>query len=532
MTAGSGRAEPPPRVAAIGCGHWGRNLVRNLHALGALAAVCDEAEASAREVAQDHAVPLRGFDAILDDPAITAVALATPAATHAALALRALAAGKHVFVEKPLALAVPDAMRVAEAAAARGRVLMVGHLLQYHPAFLKLRELVRDGALGRLRFIQSTRLSLGRIRREEDVFWSFAPHDISMILALTGELPDRVEAVGHCHLHDRIADVATAHLRFPGGVSASVFVSWLHPAKEQKLVVVGENGMAVFDDGQPWTHKLLHYPHRIDWQGGLPTPARAEARPVPLPPDEPLRQECRHFLSCVRDGARPRTDAREGIGVLRVLDAARRAMASGAPASLDPAPAPRYFAHETACVDAGCEIGDGTRIWHFSHILKGSRIGPGCVIGQNVVIGPDVRVGPGCKIQNNVSLYSGVLLEGAVFCGPSCVFTNVTNPRAEIERKSEFRPTPVGFGATIGANATIICGHSLGRYCLVGAGAVVTRDVPAHALVIGNPARRVGWVSRAGHRLTEALVCPETRERYAPDGRGGLAWLEEARDVA
>lgn len=175
------------------------------------------------------------------------------------------------------------------------------------------------------------------------------------------------------------------------------------------------------------------------------------------------------------------------------------------------------FVHESSYVDDGVELGDGTKIWHFSHILSGTRIGRGCAIGQNVMIGPDVTLGDNCKIQNNVSLYKGVELEDGVFCGPSCVFTNVLNPRAEVERKDEFRPTRVRRGATIGANATIVCGNDLGEYCMIGAGAVVTKDVPAYALMVGVPARQAGWVSRAGEILDETLVCPRTGERFAEE---------------
>jgi acetyltransferase-like isoleucine patch superfamily enzyme len=176
---------------------------------------------------------------------------------------------------------------------------------------------------------------------------------------------------------------------------------------------------------------------------------------------------------------------------------------------------PDYFAHETAVIDPEVSIGAGTRIWHFSHVLKGSVIGEGCVIGQNVMIGPNVRMGKGCKIQNNVSVYEGVTLEDFVFCGPSCVFTNVANPRAFINRRSEFKPTYVGTGASLGANATILGGTTIGRYALVAAGAVVTRDVSAFALMVGSPARFRGWVGRSGERLDAQLVCPRTGERYA-----------------
>jgi UDP-2-acetamido-3-amino-2,3-dideoxy-glucuronate N-acetyltransferase len=173
-----------------------------------------------------------------------------------------------------------------------------------------------------------------------------------------------------------------------------------------------------------------------------------------------------------------------------------------------------FFVHPLAAIDDGVEIGKGTRIWHFSHVLKNSRIGENCVIGQNVCVGPDVTIGNRCKIQNNVSVYPGVTLEDGVFCGPSCVFTNVVNPRAEIERKNEFRPTVVKRGATIGANATIVCGHRLGEYCFIAAGAVVTKDVPPFALMVGVPARRIGWVSHSGEQLGKDLVCPSEGRRY------------------
>ena len=170
--------------------------------------------------------------------------------------------------------------------------------------------------------------------------------------------------------------------------------------------------------------------------------------------------------------------------------------------------------HESAYVDAGCEIGEGTKIWHFCHIISGTTIGRDCSFGQNVMVGPDVSIGNHCKVQNNVSIYKGVTLADNVFCGPSCVFTNVLTPRAGVERKDEYADTPVGKGATIGANATIVCGHILGEYCTIGAGAVVTKDVLPYALMAGVPARRIGWVSRSGDLLGDDLVCTRTGERY------------------
>ena len=183
---------------------------------------------------------------------------------------------------------------------------------------------------------------------------------------------------------------------------------------------------------------------------------------------------------------------------------------------------PSVQVHESAYIDSPCDIGAGTRIWHFSHLMRDCRVGQDCVVGQNVMIGPNVVVGDRCKIQNNVSIYEGVTLEDGVFCGPSCVFTNVDNPRAEVERKDEFRPTLVRRGATIGANATVVCGHEIGAYAFIAAGAVVARDVLAHALMAGVPARRIGWMSRAGGRLGDDLVCPIDGTRYRLTDRGSL----------
>jgi UDP-2-acetamido-3-amino-2,3-dideoxy-glucuronate N-acetyltransferase len=178
------------------------------------------------------------------------------------------------------------------------------------------------------------------------------------------------------------------------------------------------------------------------------------------------------------------------------------------------------YQHPSAVVDTGCSIGSGSKIWHFCHILKGSRIGQNCVFGQNVMVGPDVEIGNGVKVQNNVAIYKGVTLEDDVFCGPSMVFTNVLTPRAFVERKDEFLPTKVKKGATIGANATIICGVTVGRFAMIGAGSVVTKDVADHALVIGNPCRQLGWVSRTGDRLGDDLICPRTGEKYQETDSG------------
>ncbi|PRX27670.1 UDP-2-acetamido-3-amino-2,3-dideoxy-glucuronate N-acetyltransferase [Meinhardsimonia xiamenensis] len=318
------------RIAQVGCGHWGKNLTRNFAELGALAAVVEGNPDTARAMSEAHGVPARDWAEVLADPGIDAVALATPAETHAPLALEAFAAGKHVYVEKPMALSIAEAQAMIAAAEAAGRVLMVGHLLHYHPVFRRLKAEVEAGRIGALRYIYSNRLSLGKFRTEENVMWSFAPHDVSMILSLVGAEPEAVTAQGAAHATAGVADWATMQLRFAGGVAAHVTASWMHPFKEHRLVVVGEEGMLVFEDSKPvWEEKLTLYPHRIDTSGQVPVPVRGEAEPIVVEKGEPLRAECAHFIDCIETGGKPLTDGAEGLAVLRVLMAADRAMREG-----------------------------------------------------------------------------------------------------------------------------------------------------------------------------------------------------------
>jgi UDP-2-acetamido-3-amino-2,3-dideoxy-glucuronate N-acetyltransferase len=343
-----------------------------------------------------------------------------------------------------------------------------------------------------------------------------------MILSLAGEEPESVMATGGNYLHQKIADVTTTHLAFPSGLKAHVFVSWLHPFKEQKLVVVGDRKMAVFNDTNPWADKLVLYPHEIKWAGGIPVAAKAEPEREVLLETEPLRSECQHFLESIVTGQVPQTDGHEGVRVLKVLNESQRSLDEYTrntegrnPVSPTPESAnDSFFVHSKAVIDEDVNIGDGTKIWHFSHILAGSHIGENCNIGQNVVIGPEVSIGNRCKIQNNVSIYKGVTLEDEVFCGPSMVFTNVYNPRAAIRRMSEVKPTLVKKGATIGANATIVCDIVIGEHGFVGAGSVVTRNVKDYALVVGNPAQQVGWMCECGVRLDDKLACEACGKEY------------------
>ena len=295
-------------------------------------------------------------------------------------------------------------------------------------------------------------------------------------------------------------------MNFPNDVKSHIFVSWLHPYKKQELVIVGNEKMAVFDDTKPWGEKLLIYPHELNWENGFPVPYKKNAEKIIVKESEPLKNECRHFIDCLLNRSSPLTDGKEALRVLKVLESSQKSLDEKRIIYLkdffkNPKNNKNYFIHESSYIDKNAKIGKGTKIWHFSHIMSGAVIGENCSIGQNVSIGSKAIIGNNVKIQNNVSVYDKVILEDGVFCGPSCVFTNVINPRAFISRKHEFKKTLVRKGATIGANATIVCGNRIGEYSFIGAGAVVTKDVKPHALIIGNPGKQVGWVCKCGTKL-------------------------------
>jgi len=526
-------------LALIGAGYWGKNLARNFDRLGALAMVCDSSpEILAEQKALYPGVRVtQSLDDVFQSPEIKRVAIAAPAAFHFELALRALESGKDVFVEKPLALDVGQGRQLVEAAAKKNLILMVGHLLQYHPCVRAIHRLISDGELGKLQYITSTRLNLGKIRWEEDALWSFAPHDISVLLSLVGsELPKWLRCTGEAYLNKGIADVTITTMGFSGSVQAHIYVSWINPFKEQRLTIIGTQGMVVFDDTLPWGEKVVLYKQPLVWTGGaVPTVKKAAGERVPVKEEEPLQLECAHFLECCDLRKTPISDGREGLRVLEVLHAAQTSLEKGGKA-VHPGTAgrsspagPDLQIHPSAVIDPSAKIGKGTKIWHFSHVMSGAEIGEGCNIGQNVVISPGVSLGKNVKVQNNVSIYSGVICEDYVFLGPSMVFTNINNPRSEVIRRDQYVTTKVKRGATVGANATIVCGNEIGEYCLVGAGAVVTKPVKDFAIVAGNPARQIGWVSRHGEKLSLApdadgqAVCPATGEKY--EVRGGCCRL-------
>ena len=326
-----------PQIALVGCGYWGKNLCRNFHALGALSTVVDttvNGQATARFIAP-NAIVTDNFNDILGDDQIQGVALATPAETHAELAIQAMRADKDVFVEKPMALSISDAEEMQKVANETDRILMVGHLLEYHPAVLKLRELIDSGELGKINYVYSNRLNFGKVRTEENALWSFAPHDVAVILRLLGQSPIEVSASGGSYITQKIADVTVSNLQFSDNSRAHIFVSWLHPYKEQRLVVVGDKKMAIFNDVAAYGEKLQLYSQRVEFDGSVPVLKKEDAEFIKHVDIEPLREECAHFLECMKSRNKPLTCAQSGIGVLKVLHACQSSIEqNGVPISL------------------------------------------------------------------------------------------------------------------------------------------------------------------------------------------------------
>jgi len=327
------------RVGVVGLGYWGPNLARNFDRLaGAELAYCcdlDEANLAKARGLHPNAVVTDDLDALLGDDALDAIVVATSVPTHYALGKRALEAGKHAFIEKPIALRAADAQDLLTTAEARGVKLMVGHLLEYHPAVAKMKELVDAGALGRVFYVYANRLNLGKVRKDENALWSLGPHDISVINYLTGEEPQEVSARGECYLQDDVEDVVFGYIRYPSGMVGHLHVSWLDPHKSRKITVVGEKKMVVFDDMEA-DRKITVYDKgatttrtQFDTYGEFVTLHFGDIHIPKIGNDEPLRVECQHFVDCIRDDRQPRSDGRDALNVVRVLEAMERSLREG-----------------------------------------------------------------------------------------------------------------------------------------------------------------------------------------------------------
>ena len=309
-----------PRIAVLGCGYWGGNHIRTLKSLGALYAVSDLNFARAQGFAAENGCIAVNHEEIFDRADIDAIIMALPPQFHAIAAMRAVKAGKDVLVEKPIALSVDDAKASVQAARDAKRVFMVGHVLRFHPAFEKLQELIASGELGNVRYIHSHRLGLGKFHTENDALWDLAPHDLSMILAITGEAPSEVRGEGAALL-DHLSDFAHVHMKFPSGIRSHLFTSRLNPYRERRLTVVGTKAMAVFDDGENWDKKLAVYRHAVWQDNGQWAFTAEEPNYIPVAQGMPLTAEVQHFIDCIRTRTEPRTGGEEAIRVLEILTA-------------------------------------------------------------------------------------------------------------------------------------------------------------------------------------------------------------------
>lgn len=483
-------------IGLVGCGYWGKNIIREFYNLGALHTICDinETLLNSYQDKYPNLNRITSWKTLLNTPEITAICVSLPASLHYRFCKEALLANKDVYVEKPIALSLDHAKELVKLAKSKDKILMVGHLLQYHPCITKIYEMIKDNQIGKIRYVTSNRLNLGKIRQEENVLWSFAPHDISVILKLMNDqLPSSVICHGQDFVSNNIHDITTTIMEFPNNTYAQIYVNWLNPFKEQKLTIVGTEGMIIFEDSVE--NKLTYFGKYMEWNNEIPEVKKPIGINIIYDTTSPLELECSHFIKCCNDRIQPLTDGEEGLRVLTVLDAAQNSLNNqNMKIQLSNS---NYFIHPTSFIDQGAIIGNHTKIWHYSHVMK-SKIGENCNIGQNVFIGDGVILGNNVKVQNNVSIYTGVICEDNVFFGPSCVLTNDLNPRCKYPKNKKYIKTIIKKGVSIGANATILCGITLGENCFIGAGAVVVKDVLPNTVMVGNPAKAISKMDESG----------------------------------
>ncbi len=505
------------KLGLIGGGYWGKNLIREFNKIGFLDTICEInpilIEQYNREypniyITSDYQEMLLRVDT---------VCVSLPAEMHYKFAKEALNNNKDVYIEKPITLDIKEAEELVTLAKEKGRILMVGHLLHYHPAIEKIKELLPS--LGPIKQITANRLNLGIFRTQENVLWSFAPHDISVILSLcnlynnsnntqSDIMPEWVQCTGNSSLTKDIHDITNSVMMINGSY-ININVNWLNPYKEQRMSIICEKGMLLFDDMEK-EYKLKLYSDYMNWSNSAscmkPSPIANKVDPQNIKFDlsmSPLEKECRHFMECCLSRNNPITDGNEGLRVLKVLNYLSESLNKNQIIKINKEKKIvdcKYFAHETAIIDDGAIIGDGTKVWHYSHICKGAIIGKNCNIGQNVFIAGGAVIGDNCKVQNNVSIYAGVEAGDYVFFGPSCVLTNDINPRGMYSKNGEYIKTKLEDGVTLGANCTIVCGNTIGKHSLIGAGAVVTKSVEDYSIMVGNPAKRIGTIDEKGNR--------------------------------
>ena len=491
------------KLGLIGGGYWGKNLIRDFVKLNDLHTVCDIDDAALSKIRESYegVFTTKNFDTLLKTTAITRVCIALPAHMHYEYVKKALLADKDVYVEKPFTLNVDKAKELTQLAKDKGKILMVGHLLQYHPAMEKIKEIVSSGLIGEVKQIIANRYSLGIFRTFENVLWSFGVHDLSVILSLCGDkMPESVVCNGCSHITPGIQDIANCVLKYKDKY-VNLNLNWMSPYKEQKMSIVGTKGMLTFDD----VNKTLELiPEYIRFSHELvpsnPVAIKNNEKTIFYSADFPLIRECQHFIRCCEKREQSKTNGDEGVRVIELLTHLQTSLENnGKEIYLKKSTISDIFVHPTATVDANAQIGEGTKIWHYSHICEGAKIGKNCNIGQNVYIAGDAVIGDNCKVQNNVSIYKGVEAGNNVFFGPSCVLTNDLNPRCAYPKNGNYVKTIIKDGVTLGANSTIVCGKTIDENAFIAAGAIVCKDVSKGSLMIGTASKKRGSVDLSGN---------------------------------
>jgi UDP-2-acetamido-3-amino-2,3-dideoxy-glucuronate N-acetyltransferase len=517
------------KIAVIGAGKWGKNHVKTLYNMGQLAAII-EANETIRNSFKENYPEIPTFSTIDEKGALDFLGytIAAPAVYHFELAKTLLEHNKHILVEKPITLCSKEAALLNKIAKERKLVITTGHLLLFHPAFREMKACIKEGKLGNIQYIYSNRLNLGTIRTKENSLWSFAPHDISLFQYLTESYPTHIHSEGGAFIQPHIHDTTLTTIKYPNNITSHIFVSWLHPFKEHRFVLIGSKGMLTFEDSSK-DKQLLFYQKGVDWVNGEPIKREGPTETITYEEAQPLTLEMQHFIDCIEGKVvNNLINGEKGQEVLEILEKADASLHSKEPETKLSNPVdnkyPNVKIHESAYVDNNTTIGKNSKIWHFSHIQNNVNIGESCIIGQNVNIANNVTIGNFCKIQNNVSVYEGVEIEDYVFCGPSMVFTNIINPRCKYPQaeSQHYKKTRIKTGASIGANATIVCGITIGAHALIGAGSVVTKDVPNYAIITGNPGRISGWMSEGGIKLNfnekNEAYCKKSKKSYTKKG--------------
>ncbi len=502
------------RIAVIGCGFWGKKLFEIFNDHGVSTVVCDVNEKTPDWYRQ-HYGNLQTYSSteqVLDDTSIDAVAIASPFENHFELSKNALLAKKHVYFERPLMITPNQKEELLALSLQQEKMLNVASVLGKYPVFSLLKDMVTKGELGALKYIYASRLSSGEIGEDENIMWSLSPHDIAMILGVSGEKPEIVAATGANYFHKNIAELTTSYMRFPSGLRAHLFVSWLHPEEKQQLVVVGDKKMAVFQDNKTPLQKLYIYPHQMNWEHVMHVPQKAKAEIINIYHDELTREDIHSFLWNIKNKRGYATLDNEGEQVLKVLNAVQLSInQNGEKVFMDPGRHFGIMSMPLPIIDAmqreklladGVTLSDDGIVEHINelHFYDEGQASNYDTRGSFLPFYRLTQDGKGCQIRNNLSIIEDLVLESE-FKGSHQKTTPILSLVSSAETQKDDRRTIIKKGATLGANCTLTRGITIGEYAYVGAGAVVLGDVPAHALVVGNPAMIKGWVCRCGNRL-------------------------------